>query len=82
MVASILTFFQVCKSSFPAFSIAVLISSKSLPILDTFSINLATGEFAHHYFCIVNATISNVFSLSHEISVDFEAALIAIKRSK
>jgi hypothetical protein len=31
------------------------------------------------YFCIVNTTVSNVFSdLSHEITVDFEAALIAI----
>jgi hypothetical protein len=34
-------------------------------------------------FCVVNPTILDVFSyLSHEVNVDFDAALIAIKRSK
>jgi hypothetical protein len=55
MVASILRFFSFINFHLPAFSIAVLISSRGLPILDIpFSINLATGDFewAHAIFAL------------------------------
>ena len=46
MVANILVFFSsLYNSKLPAFSIAVLMSSKGFPIRDIpFSINRATGE--------------------------------------
>jgi hypothetical protein len=66
----------------PAFSIAVLISSRGLPILDIpFSINLATGDFEWAYFALSIRPFLMFSYLSHEVNVDFDAALIAIKRS-
>jgi hypothetical protein len=80
-----LTFsFQVYKFPICPFSIAV-ISSRAYQFLISLSQLIWQQEIlnGHMLFCVVNPTILDVFSyLSHEVNVDFDAALIAIKRKK
>jgi hypothetical protein len=62
------------RSSFPAFSMAVFISSKGFPIREIpFSINRATGDLGvRDNFSVIDSPISNIVSnLTHKIAISY-----------
>ena len=87
MVANILVFFSnLYNSKFPAFSIAVLISSNGFPIREIpFSIKRATGELvcAHNILAAsILPDIIFILILFMKLESILDALLIAINRSK